>query len=551
MFRTVHAGAHSTTPLTLEPIAFTSAGIPWTDMVRTAAGSRQQGMTGLLEAIVVVGLGAVLVGILTILMVGWSRASARRDEVMVHRALGASRRTLIASALLEAMAMVAPALLAGLGLGWAATRLALEGWPAGLTAWAVRPALPAVVAGFVLAGVSLLVLRHARGHRLVGLPAGVIGLVPLVIQVAGTLAILGAATAVSRQALLLEGQGSATPDATRFRVTTDAASPGVRATRYAALLAGLDASPSVQAAAVTSPGVSLGLGQVDWIQTDCGQCGAATIILQWHDVEAAHHVISPDTFTVLTLPMLAGRAFTAADSAGAPRVVIVNRHLALRHFQDGEAVGRTLRIGGFLSRASYLVVGVVDDRQPSVLGTGTQPRDALYLSVLQHPPLVAELLVQGEGARPPTTPGLVVTPDRGLRDLRAYEASLLAWFGRMVRLEGLLALVAALLGTFVAMRAWSQGLQGELALRRALGAPGWRILLSIVAVTVATVGIAALAARLFVAPSLDWLLRSLLREPATPGSAWSALLLLLAAALGGTLGPAIRAVRSPPARGLA
>lgn len=151
---------------------------------------------------------------------------------------------------------------------------------------------------------------------------------------------------------------------------------------------------------------------------------------------------------------------------------------------------------------------------------------------------------------PPAAPGFTLTARPGLRATQVHEASVLGWFARVVRLEGLLALVATVLGAFVAMRAWSRGQQGELALHRAVGAPGWRVILSVAARALAAVGIAALAAHLFLAPSLQWLVAIVVRDPDRARVPWAAVAMLAAAALAGALGPAMRTVRLPVARAL-
>ena len=138
-----------------------------------------------------------------------------------------------------------------------------------------------------------------------------------------------------------------------------------------------------------------------------------------------------------------------------------------------------------------------------------------------------------------------------LGDLRRHESSILAWFAMVLRLEGLLALVSAFVGAVIAMRLWSQGRQAELALRRAVGAPRWRLFLSTIAMVLVVVAIAAISARLFVTPSLAWLVAALLRDAAPQVTvAWMPVVLLTAGALAGALPPLIDALRSPPARGL-
>jgi len=55
---------------------------------------------------------------------------------------------------------------------------------------------------------------------------------------------------------------------------------------------------------------------------------------------ARFRVVAPDFFTVLGVPVLAGREFTSEDRRGAEPVVIVSESLALRIFPNGDAVNR-------------------------------------------------------------------------------------------------------------------------------------------------------------------------------------------------------------------
>ena len=68
-----------------------------------------------------------------------------------------------------------------------------------------------------------------------------------------------------------------------------------------------------------------------------------------------YHEISPRFFATLRVPVLAGREFVDADSAGTPRVAIVNETLARRLWPEGSAVGEPLVLGDTTLR----VVGVV------------------------------------------------------------------------------------------------------------------------------------------------------------------------------------------------
>ncbi len=551
--RAILAGASGRSPLSLAPVPDTDIGIAWSDLARGVATSRQQSLVAMLDSIALIGIGAVVVGLISVVALSWARASRRREEIAIRRSVGASRRAVASSALLEGVAMLVPALVGGLTAGWLAARALLKAWPDALLAWRVETWLAALGSLLLMGGGSLFVFRFARGRRIEGLPSGALGLIPQVLQMAGTLAVLGAATSLSNQAMRLLETSHARADATRYRLDASMLAPEARAARYATLLAGLAANPAVEAASINTPGLATGLGQADWIETECGQCRSAGIVLQWHSVEAAHHVISPDTFTVLGLPLIEGRTFTNDDGWDAPRVVVVNRNLALRHFQDGQPIGRKLYIGSWSNRVAYTVVGVVDDRQAPVLGSGAQPRDAVYLSVFQHPPTTGELLVRGGVIAPArlASTDLTFVAEPSLGAVRRHESALLAWFAMILRLEGLLALVSAFVGAAVAMRLWSHAMQGELALRRAVGAPRWRLLLRVIATVIAVVAIAALSARLFVTPSLAWLVAALLRDAAPQVMvAWMPVALLTVAALAGALPPLVEVLRRPPARWL-
>ncbi|MFZ3376976.1 MAG: ABC transporter permease [Chthoniobacterales bacterium] len=71
-------------------------------------------------------------------------------------------------------------------------------------------------------------------------------------------------------------------------------------------------------------------------------------------------IITPDYFRVLQTPLLKGRFFTEADTADAPRVVIINQALAKKYWPNEEALGK--RITFDETNPKWLtIVGVVGD----------------------------------------------------------------------------------------------------------------------------------------------------------------------------------------------
>jgi macrolide transport system ATP-binding/permease protein len=92
--------------------------------------------------------------------------------------------------------------------------------------------------------------------------------------------------------------------------------------------------------------------------------------------------VTPGYFDTLQIPVLAGRAFTDADSPDAQHVVIVNQTFARKFFHGADPVGRYLN-------KNMLIVGVVGDMVLSSaarLNAGTAPltsEETIYLPAAQ------------------------------------------------------------------------------------------------------------------------------------------------------------------------
>src|SRR5213078_3066935 len=78
-------------------------------------------------------------------------------------------------------------------------------------------------------------------------------------------------------------------------------------------------------------------------------------------------------FKTMGIPLLAGREFTAGDTAAAPKVAIVSERVVREYFPGGprEALGRSVRVWG---NSEWLnVVGVVADIRQRGLNQDVQP----------------------------------------------------------------------------------------------------------------------------------------------------------------------------------
>ena len=121
------------------------------------------------------------------------------------------------------------------------------------------------------------------------------------------------------------------------------------------------------------------------------------------------------------------------------------------------------------------------------VGGALEPLDTIYLSVLQHPPRSAELLVRSSdaGLSDSSLAALVRAQAGAQWNVRligspgeVFAAAILPvrWFGRWFTAVGLVVLLAALTGTFGTMRMWVESCAADVAARRAVGATRLRVI---------------------------------------------------------------------------
>jgi putative ABC transport system permease protein len=80
------------------------------------------------------------------------------------------------------------------------------------------------------------------------------------------------------------------------------------------------------------------------------------------DMEVRHNRIGPDYFATMGIPLLGGREFTVADTAGGPKVAIINETMARRYFANRNPIGSHFAFGaGDRVRPDIEIVGVVKD----------------------------------------------------------------------------------------------------------------------------------------------------------------------------------------------
>ncbi len=293
---------------------------------------------------------------------------------------------------------------------------------------------------------------------------------------------------------------------------------------------------------MASTGTLRGAGRTASVMVDCGQCSVGGLPLPVRTVRAELHALAPDTFRHLGIDLLEGRDFRSDDAGTRVTAAIVSRSMAIRHFQDGWAVGRRVRLG----EGDWIeVVGVVEDRWDL-----RDPDEfALYLPLLQARPDAVELFEsRGQGG---LDEALAVSPSEArLKELHPVPATFAPgrWFEMLLGTLGALALVVAAAGTWLGARAEMRGRVGELALRRAIGARPrqlWRYGIGFVLRHFG--GAILVGAWLAVALAVE-LERTFGMPPVLDARVWvAAALPLFAAFLAGALPPFFLARRAAPA----
>src|SRR5437879_9217991 len=87
-------------------------------------------------------------------------------------------------------------------------------------------------------------------------------------------------------------------------------------------------------------------------------------------------VISPDYFTTFRIPIRRGRGFTTQDRAGAPPVAVINRATADQLWPGQDPIGRQLTIGGPRQTTGprpITIVGLIDNLRSASLDARPQP----------------------------------------------------------------------------------------------------------------------------------------------------------------------------------
>jgi putative ABC transport system permease protein len=336
-----------------------------------------------------------------------SRAIARRKEIAMRAALGASRGMIFRQVLTESLLLALLAGVIGVAIGRAATRFfAVEGAsqiPSGipitldlnvLLFTAGISALAGILFGIVPALQSSRVdlnstLRdEGQGASISHTRARMKNLL-VVSQVALSLLLLIGAGLLLRsfEHLLHVDPGFDAHNVVTMNVSLSTAKYGKADQQIAFfddVLRRVSSQPGVSSAAI-SAALPLSWKRITPVLPE-GQPDAPLAQRPFVDIEA----ISPLWFQTMRVPMRAGRVFSAGDDASAPPVVIVNESFARQFWPGDNAIGKKVIVGRRPQPAE--VVGVSADVKNQGIEQDTQPQ--LYLPFPQLPWSDMNLLVR-------------------------------------------------------------------------------------------------------------------------------------------------------------
>jgi putative ABC transport system permease protein len=406
-----------------------------------------------------------------------TRATARRREMAVRTALGASRRALIGLLLVESLVLAVTA--GGLGLllaAWGLDALKIVGTDSvprldevGLSApvfafaaavtlatatlFGIGPALYASrgMADALRARESAADAQTSRGRHLLIVAEVALAMVLLVgagLMIRSFVQLQQRPLGFDSASLLLAAL--APPAATGDRVDLTVTTRMVQE-RLAQL-------PGVEVAAAGSSPPFAGSNSGDIIERE------GLVVPREQAPDADYRVVTPAYLRALGIPLLRGRAFTDQDGPAAP-AAILSAETARRYWPDRDPVGTRLRLGGSPWMA---IVGIAGDvRYGSISEPGDAVRPMVYVPHTQMPATPMTMVVKtrvppetlAESVRAaireaaPASPVIridtmaaILAQARGPQRFATLVLAVFAWVATVLAAAGVYGLLAYLVG---------------------------------------------------------------------------------------------------------
>jgi predicted permease len=273
--------------------------------------------------------------------------------------------------------------------------------------------------------------------------------------------------------------------------------------------------------------------------------------------------VTADYLPTFDIPLVRGRAITAADRSNAIKIALINETMAREYFGEGDAIGRVFSFGaGEKPGPSVTVVGIVKDIRQRNLREAIPRMVYEPLAQADEPPrlLTAALRTsQDPRALEPLVRDVVrqASPDLVISYVRTMEQQIDAALMRERLLAtlsmafGALALGLACIGVYGVMATNVARRAREIGIRMALGARRatvvWQVLRETLIASTAGIVIGLLAAAASTRVVSTFLFGLEARDPLTLGAATAVVLIT---SIGAGFLPARRAAGVDPVRAL-
>jgi putative ABC transport system permease protein len=441
-----------------------------------------------------------------------AKGVARRQEMAVRSALGASRVRLVAQVLTESFVLCLLGAAAGVGLAYLLIELSVP-LLANTIPSTATVGLDVRVLGFsALAAVCVsLLIGVLPALQLSGRLAPALSLATrgsstregvrraiVVAEVAVSLMLICGAVLIFKSLFKLQQVDAGVRIDNVMTMAVDLPlsryPDAERAARFAEqAVERLQAIPGVERATVSTDVPLLGVRQGDSVSVP----GAKS------DVPARFKRVDAHYFATLDIPILAGRNFDVRDRAGAPRVAVVNEALARQIAErftlsePAQVVGRIVRLvnpmyenRGQAGKVEDIeVIGMI--RNERVNDLEAPMAEVVYVSVLQAPRREMKLLVRGSGDPAALMPAIrdavrqvdATLPLGDVRTMSQIKELVLSGRTQPAWIIGAFAGIAALLaalGLYGVLAHTVSQRRREIGIRMALGASARNVLSHVV-----------------------------------------------------------------------